>query len=314
LPVNADEIRRKVQEFHSALAERHPDYDPLGRELYQLLIEPVANELQNVTTICIIPDQFLWTLPFQALTSTRGAYFIQEYALYYAPSLSVLNEISLRNRQQSSNESLIAFGNPVIESRLKQDLHPIPETGTEVVAVAAAVETRMKRVLVSRKADEKTFKTLAPQYATIHLATHGVLDNQNPLNSYLLLTKTDDETENEGLLQAREIVELHLHADLAVLSACETGNGRISPGEGVIGMSWAFLVAGTRSVVVSQWRVNSSSTAKLMKNFYNELARQKDLKSAHKSQALRDATLHLLKDRRYRHPFYWAGFVLVSSN
>ena len=136
------------------------------------------------------------------------------------------------------------------------------------MAVAAAVETRMKRVLVGREADEKTFKALAPQYATIHLATHGVLDNRDPLNSYLLLTKTDDETENEGLLQAREIIDMHLDADLAVLSACETGNGRISPGEGVIGMSWAFLVAGARSVVVSQWRVNSASTSQLMKNFY----------------------------------------------
>lgn len=151
-------------------------------------------------------------------------------------------------------------------------------------------------------------------HATIHLATHGVLDNRDALNSYLLLTKTDDETENEGLLQAREIIDMHLDTDLAVLSACETGNGRISSGEGVIGMSWAFLVAGTRSVVVSQWRVNSASTSQLMKNFYHALARQKDLKGPNKSLALKDASLHLLKDRRYRHPFYWAGFVLVSSN
>jgi CHAT domain-containing protein len=314
LPVSTEELRRKVKEFHSALAERSPVYIPLGRELYRLLIEPVANELQNINTLCIIPDDFLWTLPFQALTTTRGTYFIQEYALYYAPSLSVLNELSLRRRQQSSKESLIAFGNPVIERKLKQGLHPVPETKTEVVAVAAAVETRMKRVLVGREADEKTFKTLAPQYATIHLATHGVLDNRDPLNSYLLLTKTDDETENEGSLQAREIIDLQLDADLAVLSACETGNGRISPGEGVIGMSWAFLVAGARAVVVSQWRVNSASTSRLMKNFYQALAKQNDASSSNKSAALRDASLHLLKDRRYRHPFYWAGFVLVSSN
>ena len=82
----------------------------------------------------------------------------------------------------------------------------MPETKTEVVAVAAAVETRMKRVLVGREADEKTFKTLAP-YATIHLATHGVLDNGDPLNSYVLLTKTEDETENDGLLHAHEIID-----------------------------------------------------------------------------------------------------------
>jgi CHAT domain-containing protein len=107
---------------------------------------------------------------------------------------------------------------------------------------------------------------------------------------------------------------LNLDADLAVLSACETGNGRISPGEGVIGMSWAFFVAGARSVVVSQWRVNSASTARLMEDFYEAMARQSDLNGRNKSQAIREASLRLLKDRRYRHPFYWAGFVLVSSN
>jgi CHAT domain-containing protein len=169
-------------------------------------------------------------------------------------------------------------------------------------------------VFVEDKAEEKAFKALAPQYATIHLATHGVLDNQDPLNSYLLLTKTDGDPENEGLLHAREIMNLRLNADLAVLSACKTGNGRISPGEGVIGMSWAFFVAGARSVVVSQWQVNSASTSQLMRNFYQALARQKDLKGLNKSQALREASLRLLADHRYRHPFYWAGFVLVSSD
>jgi CHAT domain-containing protein len=256
LPVNADELRRKISEFHSALAERQPDYASLGRELYGLLIEPAANELQHINTICIIPDEFLWTLPFQALTNTRGKYLIQDYSLFYAPSFSVLNEMALRRQQQNSQQSLLAFGNPVIgrDGKLKQNLHPLPETEVEVAAIAAIAWTPVKKVLVRRQADEKTFKTLAPRYATIHLATHGVLDNKEPLNSYLLLTKTEDETENDGLLHAREIIDLDLDADLAVLSACETGNGRISPGEGVIGMSWAFLVAGARSVVVSQWR------------------------------------------------------------
>jgi CHAT domain-containing protein len=246
LPVSADELRRKVSEFHSALAERQPDFASLGRELYRLLIEPAANELQNINTICIIPDEFLWTLPFQALTTTRGNYLIQDYSLFYAPSFTVLNEMTLRRQQPNSKESLIAFGNPVVgrSGKPKQNLHPLPETEVEVAAIAATTRTQMKKVLVRREADEKTFKTLAPQYATIHLATHGVLDNRDPLNSYLLLTRTEDETENDGLLHAREIIDLDLDADLAVLSACETGNGRISPGEGVIGMSWAFLVAG----------------------------------------------------------------------
>lgn len=314
LAVNVDELRQKVNKFHSILAVRHPNHRVLSRELYQLLIEPVAKELQNVSTICIVPDSFLWTLPFQALTTNRGNYLVERYAVHYAPSLSVLHEMNDPTRQTISNRSLIAFGNPVIgrDEKLNQDLCPLPEAETEVTEVADAVRSKVKKVLVGREADEKSFKALAPAYATIHLATHGVLDNRDPLYSHLLLAKTEGDVENDGSLEAREIMNLHLSADLAVLSACETGNGRISPGEGVIGMSWAFFIAGTRSIVVSQWRVNSESTSQLMKNFYQALARQPN--HVNKSQALREASVRLLKDPRYHHPFYWAGFVLVGSN
>jgi CHAT domain-containing protein len=312
--IHAGALREKVTKFHSMLADRHPNHRILSRELYQLLIEPVANELQNVKTVCIVPDSFLWTLPFQALTTMRGNYLIEQYALYYAPSLSVLHEMTDRTKQRNRNGSLIAFANPVIgrDEKLNQDLCPLPEAETEVAEVAAAVRFKVKKVFVGREADEKSFKALAPSYGTIHLATHGVLDNRDPLYSHLLLTKTDGDVENNGSLEAREIMNMRLNADLAILSACETGNGRISPGEGVIGMSWAFFVAGTRSMVVSQWRVNTASTSQLMKNFYQAFARQPNHRN--KSQALREASMHLLRDPRYRHPFYWAGFVLVGRN
>jgi CHAT domain-containing protein len=314
LPVSVDELRQKVNKFHSMLADRHPNQRALSRELYQLLIEPVSKELQNVRSVCIVPDGFLWALPFQALTTKRGNYLVEQYALYYAPSLNVLHEMNDRSRQTSTRESLIAFGNPVIgrDEKLNQDLCPLTEAETEVAEVAVAVRSKLKKVFVGREADEKSFKALAPGYATIHLATHGVLDNRDPLYSHLLLTKTDGDVENDGSLEAREIMNMRLNADLAVLSACETGNGRISPGEGVVGMSWAFLVAGTHSMVVSQWRVNSASTSQLMKNFYQVLARQPN--RGNKSQALREASVRLLRDSRYHHPFYWAGFILVGSN
>ena len=315
LPVNADALREKVNRFQSMLANRHPNHRTLSRELYQLVIEPLANELQNIRTVCVVPDSFLWTLPFQALTRKRGNYLIEQYTLYYAPSLSVLHELNDRTRRTTTNGSLIAFGNPVIgrDGKLNQDLCPLPEAETEVAEVAAAVGSKVKKVFVGRDAHEKSFKALAPGYAIIHLATHGVLDNRNPLYSHLLLTKTDGDVENDGSLEAREIMNMRLNADLVVLSACETGNGRISPGEGVIGMSWAFFVAGTRSMVVSQWRVNSESTSHLMKNFYQALATRQS-NTANKSEALRQASLRLLKDPSYRHPFYWAGFVLLGRN
>jgi len=118
---------------------------------------------------------------------------------------------------------------------------------------------------------------------------------------------------NDGLLEAREIMNMNLKADLAVLSACETANGRIAPGEGVMGMSWAFFVAGTKSMLVSQWKVNSASTSKLMVSFYQNLESRRNSSTPSKAVALREASRKLMKEQRYRHPFYWASFVLVGN-
>ena len=107
---------------------------------------------------------------------------------------------------------------------------------------------------------------------------------------------------------------MNLNADLAVLSACETANGKISPGEGVIGMSWTFFVAGTRSMLVSQGKVDSASTSQLMINFYQNLESTQNQSAGKKAAALQGAAVRVMRDDRFRHPFYWAGFVLVGSN
>ena len=314
LSVKPPELAQKVNQFHQRLADRHPDFASLARELYTALIEPVSQQLRGIDTICIIPDGFLWNLPFQALMNSSDYYLLEDHALYYAPSLSVLREMTKEKVTKEKREaSLIAFGNPVIgkDEQRNDELCPLPEAETEVISIAKTSGPGSK-VFIGREASEKTFRALAPTYSTIHLATHGVLDNRQPLYSHLLLAKTEGDPENDGLLEAREIMNMNLHADLAVLSACETANGRISPGEGVIGMSWAFFVAGTRSMLVSQWKVNSASTSKLMVNFYQTLeANQSHFKRSN-ARALREAALKSMRDQRYQHPFYWAAFVLVG--
>ena len=161
----------------------------------------------------------------------------------------------------TTNTSLIAFGNPVVgkDEQRNADLCPLPEAEQEVSSIAKSFDEKNSRVFIGRDASEKSFKTLAPTYSIVHLATHGVIDNRQPLYSHLLLTKTEGDPENDGRLEARQIMDMNLNADLAVLSACETANGKVAPGEGVIGMSWAFFVAGTRSMVVSQWKISSAS-------------------------------------------------------
>jgi CHAT domain-containing protein len=310
--VNPDEVSKKVNRFHEQLANRDPAYANEARELYSLLIAPAKEQLSNAETICIVPDSFLWNLPFQALKPSSGHFLIEDYALYYAPSLSVLLEMTKKQQLNRGQQSLIAFGNPVIgkDDQRDTDLCPLPEAETEVADISKRFASTSTKVLIGKDASEKNFKNLASHYTSIHLATHGVLDNRHPLYSHLLLTKTDGEVENDGLLEAREIMNLQLSADLAVLSACETANGRISPGEGVTGMSWAFFMAGTRSLLVSQWKVNSASTSQLMSKLYDAF-RARD--STTKARGLKSASLKLLKNPDTRHPFYWAAFVLIGS-
>lgn len=317
LAIKPEDLVRKVNEFHDTLAEQRPAYANAALELYTILIAPAEQQLRNIGTLCIVPDSFLWNVPFQALMTPSEHFLIEDHAVYYAASLSVLGEMNKKQlTSEKTDSSLIAFGNPVIgkDEQLDVDLCPLPDAETEVSSIAKLFGPKGGNVFIGRDASEKTFKALAPNYSVIHLATHGVIDNRQPLYSHLLLTKTDGDAENDGLLEAREIMDMNLHSDLAVLSACETANGRISPGEGVIGMSWAFFVAGTRSMLASQWKVNSASTSQLMTSFYKSLEGNQRPPHRNKPEALRDAAQQSIRDERYRHPFHWAGFGLVGSD
>src|SRR6185295_14875863 len=148
------------------------------------------------------------------------------------------------------------------------------------------------------------------KYSIIHFATHGILDDISPIYSRLVMARAENDPTDDGLLEAREIMQLNLHADLVVLSACQTARGRIGAGEGMVGMSWAFFMAGVPTMVASQWKVDSASTAKLMIEFHRVLKDQTSNGASTKANALRQAALDLMKEPRYRHPFFWAGLVM----
>jgi CHAT domain-containing protein len=192
---------------------------------------------------------------------------------------------------------------------------PLPEAETEVKTLARLYGTANSRIFIGPEAREGIVKTEAPKYKVLHFATHGLLDNRNPMFSYLTLAQTAGDPNEDGLLEAREIINMDLPARLAVLSACQTARGRVGAGEGVIGMSWALFVAGVPTTVASQWKVDSASTTSLMIDFHRRLTMRPanpKLKEA-KAEALRQAELGLLRSERYRHPFYWAGFVMIGD-
>jgi CHAT domain-containing protein len=145
---------------------------------------------------------------------------------------------------------------------------PLPETETEVQTLASEVYRPGESIVhVGTAAREETVKSEMGKYRVLHFATHGVLDNANPLYSCIVLAPSSGSKE-DGFLEAWELMEMDLKAELAVLSACDTGRGRVGDGEGLIGMTWALFVAGVPTTIASQWEVPSESTTKLMVAFH----------------------------------------------
>jgi CHAT domain-containing protein len=184
-----------------------------------------------------------------------------------------------------------------------------PFAARQVSALASLYGPARSAIHLGAEAREDVFKSEAPRHAILHLAAHGVLDESSPLYSHVVLAPGGGGSSRDGLLEAWEMMDLRLDADLVILSACETGRGRIAPGEGVVGTMWAALVAGSQALLASQWKVESESTTALMTAFHRGLARG----GATKADSLRRASLDLLRSPRYAHPFYWAGFILVGN-
>jgi CHAT domain-containing protein/Tfp pilus assembly protein PilF len=324
LTVNSHDLRVMVDEFRKLVTERNLLIREKASALYDILIEPVRGALRDVATLCILPDGPLWQLPFQALYSASRGYLLETYSIYYAHSLTALRdearktEASRRSRRPSEDtrKALLAIGNPALDdeaitrlgtrSRLQASA-PGPDEEREVAALARIYGPANTTVLIRDQAREETLKADAGNYRVIHLAAHCVLDDRNPMYSGLILSTAD--REEDGVLEAWEIMRLDLKAELVILSGCETARGAVSAGEGIIGINWAFFIAGVPATIVSQWNVDSASTADLMIEFHKRLSSHSP---ATKAEALRQAALKLLRGR-YNHPVYWAGFILMGD-
>jgi CHAT domain-containing protein len=274
-----------------------------------------------------VPDGALWEMPFQALQPAANRYLVEDYAISYAPSLSVLREMT-KLRKKSSSEAtgsrLLAFGNPALVKdtidginipRGSEKTTALPESEKEVKTLAQLYGASRSVVYVGAEAREETIKVEAGRYDVIHLATHGILDSANPMYSHVILSQVQGSGSDDGLLEAWEVMNLELKAELVVLSACETARGRVGAGEGVIGLAWAWFVAGCPTSVVSLWKVDSTSTTKLMLDFHRNIKSiaQNRGSQISKAEALRQAELKLLRNTQYSHPFHWAGFVVIGD-
>ncbi len=318
VPITRARLQHEVANFRQRLADRDLGYGPSARALFHRLVGPADAEIRSARLLCIVPDGPLWELPFQALQLGTGRFLIDRQAIFLAPSATVLEETLRLKPRREGPATLLAVGNPetssAVTKRLKEiyrdaALGPLPQSEREVRQIAAIYGVENSRVYVGADAREDTVKAEAARFRVIHFATHGVLDDANPLYSRLILASSGSRSD-DGLLEAREIMQLNLDADLVVLSACDTGRGRAGAGEGLIGLTWALFVAGCPTTVASQWKVSSQSTADLMIDFHRRLRSNADISPA---VALRDAALQVRRNPEYRHPFYWAAFVLIGD-
>ena len=325
LPVGRDELGKQAGVFRRQLAGRDLGFRPTARALYGLLLKPAEAQLRGKTNLVIAPDAGLWDLPFQALLTGADRFLIEQAAVCYAPSLTSLREMARRRKNRAAAgapAALLALGNPLVGKETASraapvmrdgKLDPLPEAEQEVKALRQLYGTSRSKVYTGPEARESRVKGEAGGARVLHFATHGTLDNASPMYSYLALAGGG--ADEDGLLEAWELMQLNLRADLAVLSACETARGRVGAGEGVIGLSWAMFIAGVPAVAVSHWKVESAATRDLMVEFHRGLLGPAAGGAAlpAKSEALRRAALKLMKNPETGHPFYWAGFVLVGD-
>ena len=319
IPMRGDELKQRIARFASVVEQRNLRSAELAAEMYELLVAPVEDALRSAKALCIIPEASLWRVPFHALGPRGGPPLVERMPVFYAPSITVLEAAQSIGRERASTRGrgLIAFANPNVDAEaaslyrtLDRDatISAIPETETEVRAIARIYGPDRSRIYVGREARESVLKREAPHHDVLHIAAHGLAHPHTPMFSSLLLGTSREDRAEDGVLEAREIAGLDLDVDLAVLSACETGKAEDTRGDGVIGLSWAFFTAGCPTTVVSQWKAQSAATAELMVEFHRHVRR-----GASKAEALRQAQLTLRRDRRWRHPFYWAPFIIVGA-
>jgi CHAT domain-containing protein len=336
------QVHRFFEQLHGAMAGRaQASVAELASWLYKKLLHEVAGRVAASERLLVLPDGPLFYLPFSALVGPDGKYLVESRAVHTVVSATTYAELVRRRPASVRGPARVAaFGDPLypavrdggeeaapasaivrraVEREIFGGLAALPHSGREVAAIGRLYQSPF---FVGAEATEERVKALDADVDVVHLAGHGVVDPYTPLDSFIALTISDEPGRDNGLLQAWEIYEhLRLDAGLVVLSACSTAVGPRHDGEGLIGLSRAFQIAGARTVVASLWSVIDESTAELMIRFHRHLRGGKTI-----DEALRAAQLELIRgpvtftnlegeivERDYSSPHFWAPFVVIGD-
>lgn len=319
-------FRDSVRAFQSLVQLPHPTrarldrYQKLAYFLFQTLLEPELTDLpQNVSHLRIVPDDLLGLIPFDALTSGYGPadprshgqlpLLIYDYQVSYAPSANLLftprpptdAPLSCLGFSWNATSDEVENASRLVKG---QKWPSLPGTEAELAMIEQWVQGRYFR---GQAATEAAFKAWAPQYGLLHLALHGYSAGEEPY----ILFPAPGEGEEDGILYLHELYSLSLQARLAVLSACETGGGQVTRGEGVMSVASGFASAGCPSVLMSLWPVDDQAGSAIIQQFYQEMIKGESL-----NVAMHSAKLKFLKSGgSFRTaPFYWAPYILLGDS
>jgi CHAT domain-containing protein len=300
-PVTAAELEKKIEAYRALIVGKGPPEEirRAGRELYGLLIPPA---LDGAKQLCVIPDKSLHQLAFASLVSPEGKYLLEDSALFYAPSASVLvlaTENALR-KERAGDESLLSIGNPDFDREENPHLADLQSAKAEARAIAGSYRRSLE--MFGGEATKDRFLGNFTGVEVVHFAGHFVANPQSPGNSKLLFAGGEVRSSELGAYKLPK-------AKLVVLSACETGFERYDKSEGAIGIARTFLALGAPVVVASQWKVDSEPTKDLMIAFHR--GRKEQLMTS--AESLRRAQLAVLGRDGTKAPFYWAAFSLFGG-
>ncbi len=316
------QIESQVRPLRDALSRIDGDRAALlssARGVYQLLVAPAGARVTKAKSAIIVPDGVVFELPFEVLLTEEPKdkgwheqpFLTRKLTTLYVPSASVYASLKSNSGSSDFGRDLLAVGNPdftTIAVREEGALSPLPFASQEVAAVSSRIKDERKLVLTGKDASEGTVKRELKNGGprVVHLATHGLVDANEPERSSVVFAADDHD---DGYFHTLEILATPLRSRLVVMSACESARGKVSRGEGVVGLSRAFLASGAGSVVASLWAVSDESTAELMKAFYDRMLGKK----RPASRALNEARLALIETDKYSHPFYWSPFVVTGT-
>jgi CHAT domain-containing protein len=306
----AKEIESTVQRYRKALLDP-PDVleqrNADGFKLYEMLVAPAERFIPRNSHVTVIADGVLNNLNFETLLvpGPKPHYWIEDVTVTNASSLRMLAASQSRSKRESGK--LLLIGDPSVPD---PKFPPLPNAEIEMQDIEKHFPPRSRQVFSGPEANPSAFFQSQPEkFSYIHFVAHGTASQLSPLDSAVILSKATAE-EDSYKLHARDIINHSLHAELVVISTCYGSGTTLYNGEGLVGLSWAFLRAGAHNVIGALWQVNDRSTPRLMDRFYSEIQ-----KGRSPEDALRAAKLELLhSDSAFRKPIYWAPFQLYVGS